>query len=233
MKGSIALLIAGIGALLWWEPGLIGLRVASIEVQGKRHLPGAVSEMISSEFVGRTMGISTCRSLERAFSEHPLIGKAKADRNWPDTIKILIEEKDLVARIVHPEPAALDIDGVAYAAFCYSDSLPLLENWQSLSIETRVQALRLLHAVRKTNVRGFRFSRVSVSADRGSTVMTLRNSGLRLILPNIPNKALVSRLAYVPIVVSDSKSRGEKPSSVDLRWSNQIVLSFQRCDEPT
>ncbi len=233
MKGSIALLIAGIGALLWWEPGIIGLRVNSVEVRGRRHLPEDVSETISSEFVGRTMGISTCRSLERAFSRHPLIGKVQADRDWLDTIKISIEEKELVARIVHPEPAALDIDGVAYAALCYSDSLPLLENWQSLDIDARLQTLRLIQAIRKTNIRSFGFSRVCVREETGFTELILRNSGLRLILPSIANQTFVSRLSYVPTVVSDSKSRGENPSVVDLRWSNQIVLSFQRYEDKT
>jgi len=233
MKGSVALLIAGIGALLWWEPGIIGLKVNSVEVGGGRCLPETVSETISSEFVGRTMGISTCRSLERAFVRHPLIEKAQADRKWLDTIEIIIEEKELVARVANPEPAVLDVDGIAYTALCYSDSLPLLENWQSLDMEARLQALRLIQAVRKTRIRSFRFSRVCVLEQSGCTELKLEDSGLRLILPSMPNQALVSRLSYVPTVVSDSKSRGENPSSIDLRWSNQIVLGFQRHEDRT
>jgi hypothetical protein len=224
MKGPGFLILTGFGVLLWWEPGLVGLRVEDVVVHGCRHLSPAVSESLAASHHGCTMGISTCRSLERAFTSLPIVESAQAIRVWPDTLKLMIREKRLIAR-ASEEDVSFDIYGNQYRHLeAVSESLPELMDWSTETHSVWNQAFDVLATVQNAAPTLFAGSWVSGPPLNGSFRLDSRNGNIRVLLPCPADHGLADRLEYLPVVLADARSKGEAPSTADLRWMNQIVL---------
>jgi hypothetical protein len=226
MKGPSLLILMGISVLLWWEPGLVGLRVEEVEIHGCVHLSPAVAESLAEAHVGFTMGISTCRSLERAFANLPIVEAAQVTRVWPDTLRLHIEEKRLIARNSNLS-VSFDVDGNQYRHLeAVSESLPELSGWSSSNQSGWGQAFDVLGIVQTVQPTLFSGARVVGPPVNGSLTLHTQGNAFSVLLPCPPDRGLEDRLEYLPVVLADARSNGESPSSADLRWANQVVLGF-------
>ena len=232
MKGPGFLILAGIGALLWWEPGLVGLRVAAVSVQGRQHIPRALSDSLASQHTGFTMGISTCRSLERAFTNLPLVESAQVTRVWPDTLRLEIEERPLIAR-ASSHNVSFDASGNQYRSLEeVSESLPELLGWSPDNQpvwEPAFEALDIAHGTLPSFTRG---ASVYGPPVNGFVTLVTQASSFSILLPCPPDPELTDRLEYLPLVTADARNNGESPFTIDLRWTNQIVLGFDERQGP-
>lgn len=226
MKGPGFLILMGIGVLLWWEPGLVGLRVAEIQIHGCLHLSPAVAESLAAPHVGFTMGISTCRSLERTFTNLSIVEAAQVTRVWPDILRLHIEEKRLIARASN-QSVSFDVHGNQYRHLeAVSESLPELIGWSHSNQTGWEQAFEVLDIVQNAQPTLFSGARVPGPPLDGFLTLHTHGVAFSVLLPCPPDHGLEDRLEYLPVVLADARSNGESPSSADLRWTNQIVLGL-------
>jgi hypothetical protein len=172
------------------------------------------------------MGISTCRSLERVFTNLPIVEAAEVTRVWPDTLRLHIREKRLVAR-ASSHGVSFDVHGNQYRHLeTAAESLPDLVGWSRSNQSGWGQTFQLLDIVQNMQPKLSMGAHVSGPPLNGSLTLNTQGDVFNVLLPCPPDQGLEDRLEYLPAVLADARSNGETPSSADLRWTNQIVLGF-------
>lgn len=217
---ALAALTCAIGVGIYDNPGLLGVTITRVEVSPTRLVSEEALAPLIGDFIGRPLRPRTCEELRVRLLQHWAVESVHVRRVWPATIAVSVSELPLVARIVHPYPAAVDRSGRLIVRAEVPQTLPALSGWTPgdawLPTLGTLECLAGLPAISEG-------STVAGPPRDGSIEVTCPKLGVRLVLPCPPDEGLAARLAFVGTVVADMQARGERLQVVDLRWSNQIV----------
>ena len=194
-------------------------------------MPQSALDSLRALYIGRTMGVSTCRSLEQEFARYSLARAVRVVRMWPNILQVDVEERALAARAAGPRPLVIDTEGWQHDIRAAPDSLPLLRTWREAEKNRWVPVLEMVTRLRRARPRLLSESVIPALPRNGLLEIELTSAPLRLFLPFPPDEGLLGRFTYMAIVVADARARGECPRTVDLRWINQIVLGFDEGDD--
>jgi cell division septal protein FtsQ len=212
--------------------------VTEVKVQGVRYLAEEEVRHTAMVPVGASLWDDLAPIVER-LEAHPGIRNASAERRFPGTLVVAIEEKEPVALAPNPTLTPVDVEG-AFLPFDPSLArldLPLLRatregngNAAALSpAQVRALTAELNHL---GEIEPNLLASVSdVALDSwGHVVLHLEEPSVRL---RYPSPLSPQRLREALIVLDDALARNpdRPPVEIDLRFAEQVVIRLPRAQE--
>jgi hypothetical protein len=223
--------LASFGGFVWFDPGLLGLQIRTIEVHGCHYIATDSISVITEEFIGEDLSLAICRSLEDAVEEHPLVLRSTADRSVDGSITLHIEERKIIAALYVDSLRGIDEQGISHPVLSTPDSLPKVIDWVD-NDAFWMSAISLFDRVYTRNPALLQRSLIRVDPDRSAVIVEIAHMpGISLWLPCPADEHLESRIDYFSHVIADTRLDGEHPGIVDLRWRNQIIVTDDQRDE--
>ena len=228
IRTIVILVLASLGGFVWFDPGLLGLRVRSIEIYGCHYISVDSISTVTNRFLGEDLSLATCHSLEDAVAEYPLVRRLTADRSMDGSIIVHIEERRIIATLGDNIQMGIDNQGISHPIRSTPDSLPTVVGWVD-NDPFWMSAISLFDRVYERNPKLMHRSRIRVEPDKSAVVVeTDHLPGVELWLPCPADEHLESRIDYFSHVMTDARSREEHPDIVDLRWRNQIIVTQKK-----
>lgn len=220
LKGGLLLLLAG--ALYWfWLQTAVLLPVKQVSVTGvmqqvsSAELRDVVKPLLQDGLI--RMDVQTIRD---AVESLPWVSRVTVRRQWPETLVLVMEEQQLLAR--WGDDALVNLRGeLFYPSKIEVDAtLPRFDGVDGLSqtmAEKYQQYQTMLMAV------GLSIVVVKVS-ERRAWVVGLAN-GIELVLGREPQSQRIQR--FITVYRRDLAEKAERISRVDLRYSNGFSISWK------
>jgi len=243
MRRDLRILLATVvlGALTTWGPRLYEamsametFRISDVEVRGLRLITeDSIVARLELEPESSVWGDKTVW-LERVES-HPLVRSAEVRRKVPNGLLIVVEERRAIALAATPTLEPVDAEGyrLPIDPARYRLDLPIIstsqtppEGSQLFGEEVRILAAEVSHLM---SVDAAFMRRVSTLRrdDQGMLVLRMTAGDVDFLLP--PGTP-ASRLRQGDAALTDALSRspGDVPAVIDLRFADQVVVRRTR-----
>ncbi len=206
--------------LLSEAPGLFGLVVREVRFSPTTLARDEVGRLISDDAVGRPMTARTCKWVEQRVGAHWAVSAVRVRRVWPHALEVQVAERSFVGRTEGSPTLVIERGGQAFLADHPPHTLPLLIGWDDSPAWG--EALEALVCLRQSDLG--EGSTVHGPPRDGFVEVDCPRFGATLLLPCPADAGLASRLSFVPTVLADAHAKGERVHTVDVRWTNQIVV---------
>lgn len=189
---AIALTVPAIGYLSWWAYG----KVTASEYLSIKGIAVSGIERVAKEEIVELSGIKEGQNIF-TFSEdaviagvksNPWVESVEVDRNFPDTVEIIVKERSPVVLVKMDSLYLMDSHGVIFKKYSAEEDsldLPVVTGLSSQNLGQKERDLeaRLLELISVlTNRRGFnitKVSEISIDPNHGLSLFTLEE-GVRL-----------------------------------------------------
>ena len=210
--------------------------VRRVEVRGTRYL--APHEALRASGITRAANIFDDFSVWRdSLERHPLIASARIEREWPSTIRLLIEEADPIAlvagtssplqpiaadgQLLPIDPTRLDLDLPVIAGPSIS---PVKGKKPVASARTR-RVLGVLEVIRNIEPEMYGWISEAEEVPGGLRIRLRAPVSAEALLPALPEEAQLRRLR---LALADLAARKDmvRLIRIDARFRDQIVVAL-------
>jgi cell division protein FtsQ len=212
----LAVMIGGAWALVRWDATLFPVRVIAVEGQVHDHSSRLLQQTISERLTGGML-TADLADLKEAADGVAWVAKSAVRRDWPDRLRVQVEEHRPLARWNHD--GLVTADGVVFRPGTGSvpAGLPLLEGEDQRAPEVVQRYQRWRDDLMLI---GHLIETLSVDA-RGAWRVELVN-GLAIYLGT---EAVEQRLARFIASATQLEAAGQ-PEVVDMRYSNGFAVKW-------
>jgi cell division protein FtsQ len=221
----------GVAAFVAWDwarrTPLLATR--TVEVAGARRLDEATVRVAAAIEPGTNLFLVDVAAAEARIAELPGVRRAHVVRHLPGRVTILVEEREPYALVNAGGLHWVDADGYLVTADARPGDigLPILTGIGApvagpAEPSERLRAgLAVLHVLQRTSTRlTARVSEVDLSRSHGPVLYLVDGIEVRL-----GTDGWSDRLTRLDGVLGELDARGERVTSIDLRFRDQVVLT--------
>lgn len=226
--GAGAVAIAGTAALHWLRH-TPALAVADVEIEGLRRVPEGDVRQAAGVSPGTNLLAIEPRAVVARVEALPGVRRARVVRHLPRRVTVFVEEREPYALVNAGGLVWIDADGylVGPERRPGTPGLPILSGvardgvgGERVPSPRVVAGLALVRAVQRAGGQmSSRISEIDLASAEGPVLYTTDGAEVRVGDADWPQ-----RLARLDGVLADLDRRGERVSSVDLRFRDLVVL---------
>ena len=126
----VTILLVGFGVWVVYASSWLGVK--SVDVEGTSYLTPREVERVADVPIGTPLARLDLNAVEDRVAELPAVASVDVERNWPDGVHIVIQERTAIAVVKQDHKLhGMDADGVLYRTYRHRpDRLPLVRAGQ-------------------------------------------------------------------------------------------------------